>query len=450
MHKLFLAALSALLLSHCSQKQPAPAVAATSAQLTFIEDNYEHARALASERKLPLFVDVWASWCHTCLSMKQYVLTDPAITSLAGSFVWLSIDSERKDNAAFLQRFPSRNLPTLWVIDAATQAPLLKWIGAATAGELRGVLSDSLQLQPGAADTAELDTLWLRAQHASAEGNADKAISLYRRVLELAPAAWPRRARTVEALSMRLVEAKQSAAVVELAQREAPGMQTSTARLNVVLNGIDAAAELAPDAPERAALPALIELGTKLAETPTASVLLDDRSSLYLSLIEAQKRSSPQEARRLAAALSQALDEQASKERDAARRRVWDPHRVEAYLALEELGDKGAAARAIPLLEQSEREAPTDYNAPARLARVYYVLQRLPEARAAIDRALPLAAGPRKLRLSMLKSDILLAAGDKDGARSALRDALEFAKSAQLSAQYDKQRSAIEQRLREL
>ena len=121
---------------HACSRQQAPQaqpVAAVSSALQFVEDDYEKARALAIERKLPLFVDVWASWCHTCLSMKQYVFPDPAITALSGSFVWLAIDSERRDNAAFLQRFPTKNLPTLWVIDASSQTPLLKWIGAATA-----------------------------------------------------------------------------------------------------------------------------------------------------------------------------------------------------------------------------------------------------------------------------------------------------------------------------
>jgi hypothetical protein len=70
----------------------------------------------------------------------------------------------------------------------------------------------------------------------------------------------------------------------------------------------------------------------------------------------------------------------------------------------------------------------------------------LPEARTAIDRALPLAAGPRKLRFYTLKADILEAAGDKPGARAALTEALDFARSSQLPQQYGKQLTAIEGR----
>jgi thioredoxin-like negative regulator of GroEL len=440
----------ALVLVACSrsEQKPAPVVqqkpaAVVDGALHFIEDDYEKALAIARERNVPLFVDVWASWCHTCLSMKQYVLTDPALAKLSSSFVWLAIDSERRDNGAFLQRFPTRNLPTLWVVEPSSQAPLLKWIGAATARELDGVLQDVLQArgtQLEAADAAEVNTLWLRAQRASAAGQSEQAIGFYKRALELAPPGWAHRAQSAEALSMRLVESDQAAAAVELAVREAETMPTSTARLNVVLNAIDSAGELPADAPQRAALSSLLELGTKLAETPSDAVLLDDRSSLYLSLVSALKSTKPDESKRLARNWSKALDAQAVRETEPARRRVWDPHRVEAYLALDE------AARAIPMLEQSERQAPEDYNAAARLARVYLTLSRLPEARAAIDRALPLARGPRKLRFYTLKADILEASGDKPGAHAVLTEALEFARSSQLPAQYTKQLTAIEAR----
>ncbi|HKP61583.1 MAG TPA: thioredoxin family protein [Polyangiales bacterium] len=428
-----------LLLSACSRSQPAT--------VTFIEDDYPRALAEAAHKKQPLFVDVWASWCHTCVSMKQYVLPDPALQPLAGSYVWLSIDSERRSNAQFLERFVSKSLPTLWVIDPENQLPVLKWIGAATAPELRGVLEDVLSertAQPSAADpnAAEANAAWLRAQRASASGDAAQAIELYRRALAGAPSGWPRRPRALEALSMRLAETDHDAECVALAAQNAAGMPAGTARLNLVLNGIDAAQELPADAPERAALPELLRLGTRIAEEPGESVLLDDRSSLFLSLVAALE-ASPESAR-LAKVWSDQLDAAATRASTPAQRRVWDAHRVEAYLAL------GAPERAIPMLEQSERELPTDYNPPARLARVYLKLARLPEARAAIERALPRSEGPRKLRLYMLQADILLAAQDKPAARAALEAALDFARRSQLPAQYDKLQKTIERRVQDL
>lgn len=243
---------------------------------------------------------------------------------------------------------------------------------------------------------------------------------------------------------MRLAETEQHAALVELAARETARMPPGTARLNVVLNAIDSADELPADAPQRSSVPELLQLGTRIAEEPGNAVLLDDRSSLYLSLVSALKTRDPTRAQQVATRWSELLDGQAARETDAARRRVWDPHRVEAYLAL------GEAARAIPVLVQSEREVPNDYNPPARLARVYLTLGRVPDARAAIERALAHSDGPRKLRLYMLKSEILIAADDKQGGRAALEDALEFARRAKLPPQYDKLRQTIERRAREL
>lgn len=430
------------LLSACTKSTPS-----TAKQIELIENDYDRALSLARDRKLPLFVDVWASWCHTCMSMKQYVLPSPALAQLADAFVWLSIDSERADSAAFLKRYPSRSLPTLWVIDAAHQTPLLKWIGAATPEELVVVLRQAKDDAAHPDDTsgaAQATALALRGHRASAAGSGEDAISLYQQALQQAPAEWPMRARAVEALSMRLAEADRDLETFELALREAPALPASTARLNVVLNGIDAAA----DSPLRTSAPArwatLVDLGTRIAEDASPSLLLDDRSSLYLSLVSALKKSEPERAQKLARTWSGLLDAEAARARTPAARRVWDAHRLEAYLLLNE------PQKALPMLEQSEREDPTDFNPPARLTRTYLALGRAQEASAAIERALARSDGPRKLRLYMLKADALVAQGEAAGARASLQAALDFARDKQLGRQYDKLKQKIEQRLREM
>ena len=441
-----------LLLAGCGRKEPAaaPSAAAPAAaaaampahDISFIDDDYELARTLASERKLPLFVDVWASWCHTCLSMRSYVFPDPRMRALSDRFVWLAIDSERAGNAAFLERFPARNLPTLWVIDPGSQRALLKWIGAATPQELSEVLEDAAGgSQPSAA--GEASALWVRANRASASGEAEQALQLYQQALAKGGAGWNKRPRALEALSMRLYELGKRREIFELALREAPNMPPATALVNVLINGLDAAAELKPEF-TGPGLPGLIARATALARDATAPVLFDDRSSLYLSLVEVLKPSQPDESKRLAREWSERLDAEAARARSPAARRVWDPHRVEAYLAI------GEAGKALPMLQQSANEVPEDYNPPARLARVYLSLGDLPPAQREIDRALSLSDGPRKLRLYQLKADIAIAAGDRSAARSALSAALKFAEDNRLAPQYDKLRQAIERRLQEL
>jgi hypothetical protein len=41
---------------------PAAVVGAVPAPLPFVRDDYARARAEATQRKLPMFVDVWAPW----------------------------------------------------------------------------------------------------------------------------------------------------------------------------------------------------------------------------------------------------------------------------------------------------------------------------------------------------------------------------------------------------
>lgn len=426
---------------------PSEGDAAARVSLPFAEDDYAGAKSRAKERKLPLFVDVWASWCHTCMSMRELVLTDPKLVRLESHFVWLAIDSENTvKNQKFLDRFPTRSLPTLWVIDAETETPVLKWIGAATADELVALLDDverDVKAGSGAgAGSTEATSLWLRANHASAEGKAEEAVNLYRQALQLGKKDWPNRARALEALSMRLRELGRTSDALELSKREVEAMPPGTSRVNVLINGIDAAVAMQTP-PARKALASFVRLGTKIAEDSSEPILLDDRSSLYLSLVGIVAASDREESRRLASEWVSLLEAEASRDAPEARR-VWDSHRLEAYLAL------GEPERAVPMLEQSERETPDDYNPPARLSRAYAALGEYAAARSAAGRALSRASGPRKLRIYMLQADIFVAEKKLPEARAALGEALEFARTAKFSKEYDGLVRAIERRMKGL
>ena len=64
------------------------------------------------------------------------------------------------------------------------------------------------------------------------------------------------------------------------------------------------------------------------------------------------------------------------------------------------------------MLTAREKELPTDYNPPARLARVLLTEKRAPEAEAAVDCALSkMPQGPRKVGVLGLKAKILAAQG---------------------------------------
>jgi thioredoxin-like negative regulator of GroEL len=371
--------------------------------VTFIEDDYARARSEARAKGLPLFVDAWATWCHTCLSMRAYVFPDARLRPLAGRFVWLSIDTERESNADLVSRLHVRVLPTLFVIDPADERVRLEWPGSLTAPELVALLDDTMD-GGGPGGPLAVDAAIARSN---------------------------REGRTAEC--------------AETADHEAPRMPPGTALADVLRTGVECAESLASSAAGRAQLARLAQLGERVASDGSQPILADDRSDLYDYVVGAYGRlEQSDDAARAARAWSAFLDGEASRAPNPTSRAVFDAHRLQAYMAL------GEPDRAVPMLTASERDFPGDYNPPARLAAAYLAMKRYDDALGACRRALARAYGPRKLRLWSLEADILVGEGNTAGARAALQEAIDFAAYTPLPASYPKQLEAIRTRLHEL
>lgn len=423
-----------------SPSSPAPIAGRTTqapiatGPVPFIEDDYPKALAEARAKHLPLFVDAWATWCHTCMSMRAYVFTDPLIKAKKDAFVWVSIDTERPENAAFLKQFPIEALPTLLVIDPANETPTLKWLGSLTAPELVSLL----EVTP---TTGESAAALVRGNQASAKGALREAIVAYREALKTAPPGWTKRATVVDMLVSRLGEVKDHAACAELAGDEVTKLPAGTSRLNVALNGTTCALELPHEAPARARLGVLLAELSRSAADPALPVLADDRSGAFEELVYALKsEGEPAEAKRVAGAWASFLEGEAKKATNPAARAVFDPHRLSAYIEL------GQVERALPMLLESERDFPNDYNPPARIARADLELKRFPDALAAAARARQKAYGPRKLKIYLLTADIFAAQGNRAGEKEILREALAYAKTIPLREGYEKLRGDMEKR----
>jgi tetratricopeptide (TPR) repeat protein len=189
----------------------------------------------------------------------------------------------------------------------------------------------------------------------------------------------------------------------------------------------------------------VFQLAHTMALDPREAILADDRSGLFEAMVDdLDERKHPAEAHEVAAAWAAFLEGEAAHAKTPDARAVFDPHRMGAYLAL------GTPERALPMLEQSARDFPHDYNPPARIARVYFEMHRWAEARTAIDQALALAYGPRRLRLCSLKADILVAEGDPHGAAAVLRAAVAEGRSMSLPGSYAKLVTSLEERARTL
>ena len=150
----------------------------------------------------------------------------------------------------------------------------------------------------------------------------------------------------------------------------------------------------------------------------------DDRSGVYELLVEARQQAKDTEgAKALAARWLSFLEAEAARAPTPEARTVFDSHRMLAALVL------GEPMRAVPALEQSEKDLPGDYNPPARLANLYRQLGRLDDALAASGRALEKVEGGRRLRVMSERADIQLARGERDAALRTLEDALAYART---------------------
>jgi tetratricopeptide (TPR) repeat protein len=392
--------------------------------LPWIHDDVAKAVASARARQVPIVAELGASWCHSCRSMEAYVFPDPSLARHAGDFVWLSIDTENPRNADFRRRFPTPGIPTLLVLDPTATTVRLRWIGSLTLYQLHALLDDA---RAGGnaprsllARLAHADSLYGAARYA-------QAAEAYAGVLAEAPAGWsaPARARVVESDMTALAQAGEHARAIRLANAELPALGRSPSALGVAAAALGSAIALPESTAGRTGAREAYEARTdSLVSDTSFAAAADDRSGAYIALLDARNDAKDDAgARRVTIRWSAFLDEQAARARTPEERAVFDSHRLSAYLEL------GQPERAVPMLRQSERDLPGDFNPPARLATAFKAMRRWDDALAASDRAMALAYGPRKLLIYETRVDILRGRGDLAAARHTLEAAIAYARA---------------------
>jgi tetratricopeptide (TPR) repeat protein len=355
--------------------------------------------------------------------MRAFVFTDQALTKHAGQFVWLSIDTEKAQNADFIKKYPIRAWPSLYVIDPRKEEILLRWVGAADVPRLEKLFAEGRRSYGGKAAAGGGDLA--RADRLYGEGKYGESIPAYREALKGISEKDPRWARASESLLFALSATRQRADCAALALDAYPKLRGTLWGADIAASGLDCALDLPADAKDRAAAVSRLEAAAKEsladARIPLAA---DDRSALYAAVHDARE-----EAKDAAGASAVArewvadLDARAARAATAEQRSAMDPNRLGAYEAA------GEIEKAIPMLELSERDFPKDYNPPARLALVYQKLGRWDQALAASDRALERVYGPRRIRVLLVRADIYKGKGDAAAARKTLEDAVAFAKT---------------------
>jgi len=374
--------------------------------------------------------------------MKANVYSDKSLERYAGRFVWLSINTEASETAEFLKRYPIPALPTLLVLDPKRDEVSLRYVGGANIVQLRGMLDDAEQRKRSRSEAAA-DKLLAAADQQASDGQHAAAAKSYESAIKSAPKQWKRLGRTAESLifALSLAEDKEHCATRALALY--PRVKGNVSAANVAATGLSCAAGLEKTNEKRVALLEALEKATReVFDDRTIILSNDDRSGMYMALIEARDAAGDEEGTvALQWQWAKFLEESAAHARTLEQRAVYDSHRVSAYL------DLGTPEKAIPMLEQSERDFPHDYNPPARLALVYNAMKDYDKALAASDRAMALVYGPRKLSVLSVRTDIFTGKGDTKAARETMEQAIQFAKSLPEGQRSERRIAALEKRL---
>ncbi len=374
-----------------------------------VEDDFPKALALAKQQKKLLFVDAWAPWCHTCVYMREHVLTRPAFKAFEKDVVFAAVDTEKDRNAAFLDKYPVDVWPTLFFVDAASGQVVFKWAGSADEQQMTALLEAAKGAQAAKEPTA--DVLLARGEALQA---ADKYLA----------AKGQGGARGTVSLLYALY-AVQKYDTCAQAALDGVGVkdQLPSDFVAVVSWGLSCALQLPEkDTLRGQALKALVPEAKKALTLPGA--MADDLSSLYELLVEErQAAKDPAEALALARGWADFLEKEAALSPTPQARAAFDAHRLGAALAAK------TPARVVDTLLLSEAQLPGDWNPSARLATAYRELGRFDEAIAAIDRALGKSKeGPRRVCLYKAKATLFDKKGDVAQRQATAKQGLEAGK----------------------
>ena len=409
----------------------------------FIHDDYAAAVSEAKQKDVPIFVDAMAAWCHSCLSMQQYVFSDPKLAPIVNRYVWLELDMEKPENAGFRTKFPVEAFPTYFIVDPREEKALIRWVGGCSVERVLALLDEATLAYGG--QTPE------RLAHADAlyaEGRNEEAIAAYQDVLDTADPQAPYYARTVESLLFALSRAGDNERGLALAEETLPLLRHEMCAGNIVSYGLDFAIGLPEDAPDRAQRMADMERqALAIANETSLDLVPDDRSGVYIALLGAREAVGDEEGyKTIAAQWAAFLDGAAAEAKTPAARAVFDSHRLSAYLEL------GEPEKALPFLERSEREFPDDYNPPARLAIAYRYMQEWDLGIAATERALSKqgTTGPRRLRILQNLGRLFEGQGDMEAARRTLAEAVQHGEALPEGQRSESRVNALKQQLEAL
>ena len=375
----------------------------------WIEDDYRAALACAKSKNLPLVLDLWAPWCHTCLSMQSTVFTDKSFEQDAALFVFAALDTDRDVNAAAVEQFPLSAWPTFYVV-GPDESVLARFVGAASVGQFHTFLDAGRRAMAGGVVGAD-EHLLAAERHLQANELADAEQELSAALLD-APADWSRRPDALVSLIGTKHKLKDVAGCLALGEKSLDETGNTASASDFLVHAVGCAAERAKDEPDRVKLlrERAVSRWQKLVDDPAAPLSVDDRSDAMANLRETLEALDNKAAAKATAEKQRVLlDDAASKAPTPMAAMTYNWPRSEVYVYL------GRPLDLVPALEKSAKELPTEYDPRARLGWVLFKAGKLDEAVKWTDEALKLVYGPRKVRVLGQRADIANQQGDKPG-----------------------------------
>ncbi len=389
-----------------------------------MRDDIPAAKAQAVREGKALFVDAWAPWCHTCLSMHHYVFPDPSLAPLGERVVFAAIDTDRPQNAAFVTAYRMSMWPTMFVIDPADDTVVGMWPGAASAAEVRTFVEQSLQVfdarraqtLPEGSPVAAL----VAARTALAAGDPTKAIEHYQRAATGEGATADQRSEALVGQVAAMSRSKRYKDCVQTGRDNLDAV-TGVARpvdfARMLASCVDKVNGLKQQQEVRELVIARLQA---LVDKPHPDASVDDRADALDGLASVlQRQGRRAEAQKVHEQRIALLEEAAAHAPNPEVAATFDYGRVVSYLALHR------PEEAVEMLTARIAQFPDNYEPHARLASVLHKQKKWAEAKRAVERALELSYGPRRLRYLRLKASILEGQGDVDGQLATLRQEVE-------------------------
>ena len=385
--------------------------------LAWIHDDYAAAVACAKQKGLPLVLDLWAPWCHTCLSMQSTVFVDPSFEAHADKFVFAALDTDREVNAAAVDKFPLSAWPTFYVI-GHDENVLARFVGAASVAQFHAFLDAGARAMKGGA--VGPDEHLLNAERAVAAKDHAKAEAELTAALAAAPAEWPRRADALVSLIGTKAKRKDLAGCLDVGEQYLDQTGNAASASDFLSHATGCATDLAKDSKDPAVIERVKKLRERavarwqaLADDKTTPMSVDDRSDVMMYLRDTLgELGRKDEAKRVAEAQRAMLDAAAAKAPTPMAAMTYNWPRAEVYVYLEK------PLELVPALEKSAADLPNEYDPLARLGWIYLKAGKLDEAVKWTDKALALVYGPRKVRVLNQRAEIAVKLGDKATERS--------------------------------